>query len=154
HVAPPSNEVVAPPSCDKIIVCGLVGLIHSRWLSECGDGLVDHVAPPSVVLRNAKPGAYTTSEFFGSTVMLMKYHGLACSPRLPLMRRHVAPASSERYMPPESASTNAYTRFGVAGAMARPIRPIIDGSPVPSRVHVSPPSVVFQMPEPTPPDWI
>src|SRR5438046_10420022 len=121
--------------------CGFDGLIQIRWLSECVDGLVEYVTPPSVLLRNENPGAYTTSEFFGSTVTLMKYHGRASSPRLPLTRRQLIPPSSDRYIPPESASTKAYTRLGVAGAMARPILPISDGSPFFSCVQLSPPSV-------------
>ena len=46
----------------------------------------------------------------------------------------------------------AYTRSGFAGDTATPIFPISFGSPSASRVQLSPPSVLFQIPLPAPPE--
>ena len=67
-----------------------------------------------------------------------------------VIRTQLAPASSERKTPPESCSTIAHTRLGLAGETASPILPITpDGSPraVPvSLVQVAPPSVLLWIP--------
>src|SRR5437879_13196834 len=74
---------------------------------------------------------------------------------LRLTRRHVAPASSERYSEGSVSSSSAYTRLGSEGATATAILPtgwFAAGSPWPvSRFQVAPPSRVTQSPPPGPP---
>src|SRR2546426_1110615 len=74
---------------------------------------------------------------------------------LRLTRRHVAPASSERYSEGSVSSSSAYTRLGSEGATATAILPtgwFAAGSPWPvSRFHVAPPSRVTHSPLPGPP---
>src|SRR5919201_559525 len=70
------------------------------------------------------------------------------------VRCHVAPASSERNMPPSAASTIAKTRLGLAPETLTPILPIgLAGSPAlpVSSVHVVPPSVDLNSPLESPP---
>ncbi len=70
------------------------------------------------------------------------------------MRVHVAPASSERYTPPESFSMIAHTRAGIAGEIVMPMFPITPLGMPGLRVisfQLSPPSVVLKMPLPAPP---
>src|SRR5690348_5739433 len=93
------------------------------------------------------------SAFFGSTTIFSKYQPRPHSALSPESFVHVAPASSERNTPPWSgnASTTAYTRRGLLGAIAMPVRPMgVVGNPLVSCFHVSPPSVDFQMPPPGP----
>jgi hypothetical protein len=68
---------------------------------------------------------------------------------------HVAPPSSERYTPPESASISAHTRADLAGETAMPMLPHNPaGSPgfLVSSVQCSPASVDLNSPLPAPPD--
>src|SRR4051812_8448994 len=93
------------------------------------------------------------SAFFGSTAIFSKYQPRPQSALSPDIFVHVAPASSDRKTPPwsGSASITAYTRRGLAGEIARPVRPIgVVGRPLVSCAHVSPPSVDFQIPPPGP----
>src|SRR5205814_6450236 len=100
-----------------------------------------------------------------ATVIFSKYQPRPHSAWSPLTRRQVAPASSERHTPPcpggagagrpgaggggagavgsgTRQSTTAYTRRGLDGATAMPVRPIpVGGSPAVSWFHVDPPSV-------------
>ena len=74
---------------------------------------------------------------------------------LRVTRRHVAPASSERYSEGSVSSISVYTRLGSDGATATAILPtawLASGSPCPaSRFHVAPPSRVTHRPLPGPP---
>jgi hypothetical protein len=67
---------------------------------------------------------------------------------------HLSPPSFERYVPRSSSLASivaTMTSCSVAGTTS-PMRPMSPaGSPFVSFVHVSPPSVLFQMPEPGPP---
>src|SRR3982750_3469496 len=119
------------------------------------------------------------SAFCGSTVTFSKYQPRPQSAGSDDRRVHVSPASSDRKNPPcmggaggapprpapavplgaaveEPASgtrqsTMAYTRRGLVGATAMPVRPIPSpGRPLVSCVQVSPPSVDLKMPPPGP----
>src|SRR6187401_2052594 len=69
------------------------------------------------------------------------------------IRFHFLPLSSERYKPPFdfSASTMAYTLFGLARETDTPILPTSLGSPSIILFHVSPASLDFQIALPGPP---
>src|SRR5688572_21979244 len=74
--------------------------------------------------------------------------------RASLSLRQVLPASSERNMPPSSASISAHTRFGLAGETATPMRPhtlFFGRASCVSLLQLSPPSTVFQRLLPGPP---
>src|SRR2546430_8279199 len=114
------------------------------------------------------------SGFFGSTAIFSKYQPRPHSAWSLLTRRHVAPASSERNTPPwpggggegrsgacgagggalgsgTRQSTTAYTRRGLDGATAMPVRPIpAAGRPAVSCCQVDPPSVDLWIPPPGP----
>src|SRR5258708_39053269 len=73
---------------------------------------------------------------------------------LSVRKVQVAPPSSERKRPPESASMSAHTRAGLAGEIARPMLPSTPlGRPAlcVSSVQLSPPSTDLKMPPPVPP---
>src|SRR5438874_1021514 len=114
------------------------------------------------------------SGFFGSTAIFSKYQPRPHSAWSPLTRRQVAPASSERNTPPcpggagagrpgaggggagavgsgTRQSTTAYTRRGLDGATAMPVRPIpAEGKPADSSCQVDPPSMDLWIPPPGP----
>src|SRR5205823_5564892 len=105
------------------------------------------VFPPSVDLRSATLGTYTTSGVWGSTVTRQKYQLRLVSRGSLLASRHVAPPSSERYSPaPVFAPISAYTR--PPRPTASPMRPTGPaGRPCPpSGVQVAPPSVDLYRP--------
>src|SRR2546430_4039518 len=108
------------------------------------------------------------SASFGSTAIFSKYQPRPHSAWSDPTRRHVAPASSERKTPPcpggggagrpgacgaggggggafgsgTRQSTTAYTRRGLDGATAMPVRPIpVGGSPAVNCCQVDPASV-------------
>src|SRR2546423_11718857 len=114
------------------------------------------------------------SALCGSTVIFSKYQPRPHSAWSLLTRRQVAPASSERNTPPcpgggsegrsgacgggggalgsgTRQSTTAYTRRGLDGATAIPVRPIpVAGRPAVSCCHVDPPSIDLWIPPPGP----
>src|SRR2546423_10066534 len=138
--------------------------------------MTSQVAPPSRLRFTATLGTYTTSASCGSTAIFSKYQPRPHSAWSALTRRHVAPASSERNTPPcpggggegrpgtggwglgagavgsgTRQSTTAYTRRGLDGATAMPVRPIpAAGRPVVSWCQVDPPSIDLWMPPPGP----
>src|SRR5690348_1108865 len=105
--------------------CGSLGAIHRSWLSVDGVAIaVSNFTPPSSDRNTCTLSTYTRFESFGSAKMREKYHARWRSLRSSLVRCQVAPASSERNTPPESASTSAHTRLGAAGDTASPMLPI------------------------------
>jgi hypothetical protein len=71
-----------------------------------------------------------------------------------LVNVHVSPASLETYMPPFAFSKIVYTLSGLDGATATPTMPQTPfGNPFFAEIffHVSPPSVLFHKPLPSPP---
>src|SRR5689334_2931264 len=97
-----------------------------------------HVVPPSVVryrpLRLLRRGTVPPSPITGSPAL--------ATSRGPLLGLFAV-----------SASTSAYTTFGLLGATAMPMRPLSTEGKPPLLISVQlfPPSVVFQSPEPGPP---
>src|SRR5256885_16037705 len=73
------------------------------------------------------------------------------------VRAHVVPASVDVQKPrkfPVVSAAIAYSRLVLLRAIAPPIRPRLalePGGPPPARVHVLPPSVERNRPDPTPP---
>ncbi len=132
------------------------------------------MAPPSRLRFTATFGTYTMSASCGSTAIFSKYQPRPHSAWSLLTRRQVAPASSERNTPPcpgggaagrpatggggagavgsgTRQSTTAYTRRGLDGATAMPVRPIpAGGRPAVSCCQVDPPSVDLWIPPPGP----
>src|SRR2546423_1650164 len=136
--------------------------------------MTSQVVPPSRLRFTATLGTYTMSGFFGSTAIFSKYQPRPHNAWSALTRRQVAPASSERNTPPcpgggvagrpgaggggagavgsgTRQSTTAYTRRGLDGATAMPVRPIpVAGRPAVSWCQGDPPSVDLWMPPPGP----
>src|SRR6185312_10761422 len=95
--------------------------------------------------------AYTRSGSFGSAVIWPKYQPRCQMRGSPLALFQCAPPSFERYRPPSSASTIAYTRSGAAFEIAMPMRPtFLCAKPSVSCVQCAPPSVDLYKPEPGP----
>src|SRR6185437_1866419 len=156
HDRPPLIETVAPPSFASAMRCGSLGAIQRSWLSVDGVAMaVSNLAPPSSERNTWTLRTYTRLLTLGSAKMREKYHARWRSLRSALVRCQVAPASSERNTPPESASTSAHTRLGAAADTANPMLPITPlGRPgaCVSSVQCSPPSLDLKMPLPAPPD--
>ena len=78
--------------------------------------------------------------------------------RSSLISSHVSPPSSLRKSPPSACSNRAYTRPEFALETASPIFPTTPDSGMPGfrviSVHVSPPSVLLNIPLPGPPEDI
>src|SRR5436853_1647830 len=136
--------------------------------------MTSQVVPPSRLRFTATLGTYTMSGFFGSTAIFSKYQPRPHNAWSALTRRQVAPASSERNTPPcpgggvagrpgvagagggggalgsgTRQSTTAYTRRGLDGATAMPVRPVpAGGRPTVSSCQVVPPSVDLWIPPP------
>src|SRR5437879_4269668 len=147
--------VSAPASFPSVMRWGLPRSIHIAWKSPCVPRWGRNVRPPSIDLSSETFSAQIASGFAGSTAMTLKYQARCVISWSSLTRVHVAPASSERNNPPSWASTWAYTRSGLDGATAMPMRPITPaGIPLfrVNSVQVSPPSVDLKSPEPLPPE--
>ena len=136
--------------------------------------MATHVLPPSFERFTATLGTYTVSALRGSTVTFEKYQPRPHSAGSLDSLLHDAPASSDLKKPPCPAgaaagrpfaagagggadgsgtrqSTTAYTRDGLLGETAMPVRPMpAGGKPVVSCVHVAPPLVDLKMPPPGP----
>src|SRR5439155_5656421 len=147
--------MVAPPSLPLIMRAGSRGSIHSAWWSPWGPRSVVNVLPPSIDLRRAVLRTYTPSEFLGSANTCVKYQARCRISWSSLVRVQLAPPSSERNSPPESASTSAHTRSWSKGETARPSFPMSPlGRPLLRviSVQLSPPSVDLKNPLPAPPE--
>src|SRR5512135_3325627 len=109
------------------------------------------VCPPSRERYKDVFATYTVFASLGSAVMPPKYQP-RCHNRFSFAsRRQLAPASSERYIPPALASTTAYTRLGSATDTSMPMRPNPSlGRPCVSCFQVLPPSVDLYSPLPGP----
>src|SRR5256885_13834756 len=114
--------------------------------------------PPSTERQVPRFRTYTVFSSVGSAAPDEKYHGRTMNFCSALTRSQLAPASSDRKMPPlESAagpSTLAQRREGLAGDTAIPMRPSGRGGRprlAVISVQVSPPSLLFHNPLSPPP---
>src|SRR5688572_28578778 len=111
--------------------------------------MLAQVRPPSVDSWSWTPRWITFSGSFGLHRIWPKYHGIELRV---LVRRQLAPASSDRYTPPSRPSATAYSVAGCDRQTSMPSRPTgADEKPSVSRVQVFAPSVVFQIPLSGPP---
>src|SRR2546428_1155816 len=137
---------------------GSLGSIHRMWQSPWGTRMRENDLPPSTERHVPRFRTYMVSSSVGSAATDEKYHGRTMNFWSALTRSQLAPASSDRKMPPlESAagpSTLAHSRDGLAGDTAIPMRPRgRGGSPrlAVISVQVSPPSLLFHSPLLPPP---
>src|SRR5690242_1699468 len=114
--------------------------------------------PPSTERQVPRFRTYIVFSSTGSAATDEKYHGRTMNFWSALTRSQLAPASSDRKMPPlESAagpSTLAHSRAGLAGDTAIPMRPRGRGGRprlAVMSVQLSPPSLLFHRPLLPPP---
>src|SRR6266508_3235434 len=139
----------------------MAGLQTMACWSACIENWPVHELPPFVDSSSSTPAANTWAALVGSTHSLPNHHPyVAWEPARPGSSGrccHESPPSIDRYRPwksPLASITMAYMRLGSDGARASPIRPMSadgPGRPLPSRVHVFPPSTERYTPDPTPP---
>src|SRR5438309_6448628 len=132
--------------------------IDKMWQSPWGTRMRENDLPPSTEHQVPRFRTYMIFPSVGSAATDEKYHGRTMNFWSALTRSQLAPASSERKMPPlESVagpSTLAHSRDGLAGDKAIPMRPRgRGGSPrlAVISVQLSPPSLLFHNPLLPPP---
>src|SRR4051812_23974943 len=123
--------------------------------------LVAQVPAASVDSSMDTPATQTCRDAAGSTQIRPNHQPNAdcdeASADVLVVFVHVVPASAEVQKPrkfPVVSAAIAYSRLVLLRAIATPIRPrlaLAPGRPPPTLVHVAPPSVERNRPEPTPP---